>query len=573
MIKRMNKLTALLVAATAVASIAPATSASAATKLATKDGNIDQVQAFDGGKYIYEGYKDDSQDNGIYYSNGSKDVEIDDVDYFEHTKYGKESVNFTDYEVLFNLSTGKVEEDTVSDKVDYLNTRFNSQVIKKVDRYKGGTFTIDTDNAINADSFGEVWYSYTVENDGETFNGFVNSAGKYVDADYTLNIVHYLNDNKTKVTLDDADDAKKQGYTVTAGDVVFADADYIYRTVTVAPTGENTNDKATTATYLQKISKAQGNTKDDAYLPKSVTSYLIENDSKTEDNKGLLEVLNGTNTNAKLRVVNGSVYTIEGSTGSLEVQKYDLVKNRDEDASIQDRINRVSYDEDYDFDTTKVTAFDIDVDGNVWVLYKGEIQKLVKGKLETVYTTDRTMDKISVYDQDDIVVWNTDNEIYATVAGKESDDKKDETVKAGWVKNSDGTWSYTKADGTKATGWLLDGSTWYYLNANGIMHTGWLNLNGTWYYLNPVSNGTMGAMQTGWLNLNGTWYYLNASGAMQTGWLNLSGTWYYLQSSGAMKTGWLNDNGTWYYLQASGAMAANTTVDGYRLGASGAWIR
>ncbi|CAI3192164.1 hypothetical protein CNEO2_1030010 [Clostridium neonatale] len=60
---------------------------------------------------------------------------------------------------------------------------------------------------------------------------------------------------------------------------------------------------------------------------------------------------------------------------------------------------------------------------------------------------------------------------------------------------------------------------------------------------------------------------------MKTGWLNDNGTWYYLQSNGAMKTGWLNDNGTWYYLQSNGAMAKNTTIDGYRLGSNGAWIR
>ena len=60
---------------------------------------------------------------------------------------------------------------------------------------------------------------------------------------------------------------------------------------------------------------------------------------------------------------------------------------------------------------------------------------------------------------------------------------------------------------------------------------------------------------------------------MKTGWLNDNGTWYYLQSNGAMKTGWLNDNGTWYYLNANGSMAANTVVDGYKLGANGAWIR
>ena len=40
-----------------------------------------------------------------------------------------------------------------------------------------------------------------------------------------------------------------------------------------------------------------------------------------------------------------------------------------------------------------------------------------------------------------------------------------------------------------------------------------------------------------------------------------------------MATGWVNDNGTWYYLNGSGAMLSNTVVDGYKLGASGAWVK
>ncbi|GAA0077092.1 hypothetical protein UT300005_14700 [Clostridium sp. CTA-5] len=60
---------------------------------------------------------------------------------------------------------------------------------------------------------------------------------------------------------------------------------------------------------------------------------------------------------------------------------------------------------------------------------------------------------------------------------------------------------------------------------------------------------------------------------MQTGWVNVNGTWYFLNASGAMQTGWINNNGTWYYTNASGAMLSNTTVDGYKLGANGAWIR
>ena len=35
----------------------------------------------------------------------------------------------------------------------------------------------------------------------------------------------------------------------------------------------------------------------------------------------------------------------------------------------------------------------------------------------------------------------------------------------------------------------------------------------------------------------------------------------------------IRDNNTWYYLNASGAMLKDTSVDGYRLGSNGAWIR
>ena len=73
---------------------------------------------------------------------------------------------------------------------------------------------------------------------------------------------------------------------------------------------------------------------------------------------------------------------------------------------------------------------------------------------------------------------------------------------------------------------------------------------------------------------NGSWYYLDQSGAKQTGWQHLGSSWYYLDSEGKMQTGWFKDsNGKWYYLYDSGAMASNTTIDGYKLGADGAWIK
>jgi hypothetical protein len=47
MIKKINRLTTLLVTATTFASIVPITSANAATKLETLDGTLKSVQAFD----------------------------------------------------------------------------------------------------------------------------------------------------------------------------------------------------------------------------------------------------------------------------------------------------------------------------------------------------------------------------------------------------------------------------------------------------------------------------------------------------------------------------------------------
>ena len=138
-------------------------------------------------------------------------------------------------------------------------------------------------------------------------------------------------------------------------------------------------------------------------------------------------------------------------------------------------------------------------------------------------------------------------------------------------------------------GWYLENGTWYYGKEDTVAK-GWLNVNGVWYLLDD----TTGAMKTGWQQVNGTWYYMNASGAMQTGWLNLNGTYYYLESWGGMATGWKSVNGSWYYLQSSGAMvangwywingkcyyfynwggmAANTTINGWTVGADGAWIQ
>ncbi|ETJ30769.1 Cell wall hydrolase/autolysin, partial [human gut metagenome] len=49
-------------------------------------------------------------------------------------------------------------------------------------------------------------------------------------------------------------------------------------------------------------------------------------------------------------------------------------------------------------------------------------------KLDEMYTVERNMKQISVYDENDIVVWNGEEGIYSTVGGT--------TLKLGWTKVS-----------------------------------------------------------------------------------------------------------------------------------------
>lgn len=99
----------------------------------------------------------------------------------------------------------------------------------------------------------------------------------------------------------------------------------------------------------------------------------------------------------------------------------------------------------------------------------------------------------------------------------------------------------------------------------------WIQINGVWQYNDSMGN----SIKNSWFydkNI-GSNYYLQADGNMATGWLLNNGKWYYLGTDGAMKTGWILSQNKYYYLYSDGSMAYNTTINGYKLGADGAWIR
>lgn len=101
-------------------------------------------------------------------------------------------------------------------------------------------------------------------------------------------------------------------------------------------------------------------------------------------------------------------------------------------------------------------------------------------------------------------------------------------AKGWWIQNPDGT--YPKAQ------WLLLNNRWYYFNQEGYMLTGWILYNNAWYYFEEKEGGEQGKISVGWKEIRGFRYYFS-------------------EEVGA----------------ENGKMLFNTKVDGYTLGADGAW--
>ena len=126
-------------------------------------------------------------------------------------------------------------------------------------------------------------------------------------------------------------------------------------------------------------------------------------------------------------------------------------------------------------------------------------------------------------------------------------------AKGWWILNPDG--SYPKSQ------WLWMNNRWYYFNQEGYMFTGWLFYNNAWYYFEEKEGSEQGTMSLGWKEIRGFWYYFceeadAENGKMRSGWQEVKGKWYYLNPEDSAE---------------NGKMLFNTKVDGYTLGADGAW--
>ena len=611
MIRNSTKLTAILVAAASVISSIPA---AAAVKLGTKDGTIEKGVAFKDGRYLYQGYRSDDDDTGLYYNNGDRDKQLDDADEIDQ-KFDDKYVSVLDGDDYYvvDMTTGKItDDDTIQDLQDTAATKLANK-LDGTDRYNKETFDFQdraenpsakaTIERVNDNKFEDTWYSYNITTDGSLDKfGYTTNSGKYIDCSFDLNLYAYYNPTtgsaasgkmyKLEDVEDHADIKNKDGQNLdmSVDSIKFVsylgqNDKYIYSLIEVGIkngmdiSGSKEEDSIRTGYYVQKVSKEQGDKEDDAYKPKSTECFEITPNYENSDAKDAYESLMKLNASssyadetAKAVIADNAIYiTYNDDDDKVKTDKL-LLKTSEKldkyyytsgdkwskDGKVGAHI--VIKDSDVDHDIEDKESWTIDTNGIVWAIDGGKILKSEKGgDFEAVYTCDRSLNRLDVYDENNLIAWDDDGDAYTTVTEGSDEAKKEAEEIVG-----------EQPAVTAKTGWQKDDTTgtWTLYDAVGTQLTGWQNVGGTWYYMDPAN----GVMVTGWKQVNGTWYYMNQSGAMTTGWQNVGGTWYYMNQSGAMTTGWQFDGANWYYMDASGAMLSNTTVDGYVLGASGAWI-
>jgi len=568
MFNRANKITVLLVAVAAVISIMPTgVSAASLKEVKSQKGEIYNAIAYkDGGFYI--GGKPYSKDEAAYYLANGKYSKLKDIDAEDDVEaYGTKYVEVKNGDYYLDLSTGKVIDEKIREKeLDSVSVNLRSKVKADNDgRYNDDDAkTIKDLTELQNNKFGENWYSATykakeidpnVNGGADTFTVYTNNEGKYIDADHNLGKIKVkLSDGKSATVENTSDKYGNISVRVSDSKVIGQDASNIYRlakiTVKSGTSGVSVKEingveVSTEATsffissdkesvifdVIQVISKAQASKEIDGIkCAKSAATYLVSD----KDGKKIDLLSNDENS---FTVVDGKLinYNISGDVVEAELinlkaksSVYYIEKGDNDHAKLQDGQNSV----------------DIDAEGNIWALSDSNIYKFDNNEdFEKIYSVDKEYNNLSVYDKDNIVVWNSDDNIYSIVS-KTAEVTADDatanntttpvvtpattTVTAGWVKDSNGKWIYNNADGTRYKGWLDN---------------------------------------------NGAKYYLEADGIMVTGWKQLDKNWYFLDDSGAMKIGWVNDSGTWYYLNEAGVMLSNTVINGYKLGINGAWIK
>ncbi|ALB44167.1 N-acetylmuramoyl-L-alanine amidase family protein [Clostridium beijerinckii] len=118
------------------------------------------------------------------------------------------------------------------------------------------------------------------------------------------------------------------------------------------------------------------------------------------------------------------------------------------------------------------------------------------------------------------------------------------------------TYYFNRIDGAMETGWqIVEGKKCYFDKKKGHeLFNQWVQDGDDWYYVGE--DGAVKKME--WVNYNGKYYYLKADGKMVKDWFKVDEYWYYFNNDGSMSTStWKSSNEKWYYLKDNGQAASD----------------
>ncbi|AWK49999.1 glucan-binding protein [Clostridium beijerinckii] len=124
----------------------------------------------------------------------------------------------------------------------------------------------------------------------------------------------------------------------------------------------------------------------------------------------------------------------------------------------------------------------------------------------------------------------------------------------GIQKIKDKTYYFNRIDGAMETGWqIVNGKRSYFDKKKGYqLFNKWVQDNEDKYFLGDDGS----AQKMKWVNDGDKNYYLKADGKMTKDWLKIEDYWYYFNKDGSMATStWKWSDGKWYYLKNNGQVA------------------
>ena len=260
MIKRANKITALLLSAAAVISLVPATGVNAAEvkRIESEDGTIYGAVAYKDGKFLIDG-EIDGKDEGVYFLNNGKYTELDDLDTgSEYGIYGEKYATVDGDDYYVDLSSGKVTDDEIAeDEKDDAASSLRKKIRKDDDgrfvessKTASGYGDLPSLEKVPGAKFGETWYEgkYQLKTTDSSVSVYTDSKGAYIDADYNVGKIKIKTTDASvstsSATLDNTVDAENFGngkadVKVSNAKVIGQDKNYIYRLVTITINAEN----------------------------------------------------------------------------------------------------------------------------------------------------------------------------------------------------------------------------------------------------------------------------------------------------------------------------------------------